>query len=444
MFDDQIEGRDVCLDFENSHHARGMSGDNKVSLLFRTPEGNKVPRKKGIEGLYYITHVNNVKSILDKGILCHDWIEREHVPYTRIYDTGIISRRKDIQAPSGKKLWEYANLYFQPRNAMLYRVMNSLNVNVSDIVILFVKPELVEKKGVFITTGNAASNASKFYDADDAKKLLKDISREVDRDWWNNNDGSKRKMMAECLVPERVSPDCIRAIYVGTEKGRSNLQEQIPSDIEVIVDADRFFLPQWKRIISPNLSLVKGDMFLSKMQTLTISVNCVGVMGKGIASTTKYRFPDVYVKYEDTCKKKKLHLGKPYIHRRETSVLYDLSDDPTIVLDNDSQTWFLIFPTKQHWRNNSDIDGIEDGMRWLLKNYKSEGIRSLALPALGCGLGKLEWHDVGPMMCKYLVQMDITSAIYLPIGKDIPDQYLTKEFLLSEQPPTGQMRLPKV
>src|SRR5690606_15007770 len=149
-----------------------------------------------------------------------------------------------------------------------------------------------------------------------------------------------------------------------------------------------------------NLSLVDGDMFFSQMQTLTISVNCVGVMGKGLASRAKYQFPGMYVKYQDLCKEKKLALGKPYVLKKEYSLDEELAESPES-LRSVEETQFLLFPTKNHWRQRSDIGGIEDGLKELVKNYKRVGIESLATPALGCGLGQLKWSDVGPLMGKY-------------------------------------------
>jgi O-acetyl-ADP-ribose deacetylase (regulator of RNase III) len=91
----------------------------------------------------------------------------------------------------------------------------------------------------------------------------------------------------------------------------------------------------------------------------------------------------------------------------------------------------LLFPTKRHWRDDSRIEDIEAGLKWLQEHYQREGIKSLAVPALGCGLGGLEWHDVGPLMCKYLSVIDISVGIYLPREQEIPDEYLKKGFLLS-------------
>jgi O-acetyl-ADP-ribose deacetylase (regulator of RNase III) len=94
------------------------------------------------------------------------------------------------------------------------------------------------------------------------------------------------------------------------------------------------------------------------------------------------------------------------------------------------ETWFLLFPTKRNWREDADISGIETGLQWIVANYKNEGIKSLALPALGCGLGNLEWKQVGPLMCKYLSLLDIPVFIYLPTEKKIPEEFLNPRFLL--------------
>jgi O-acetyl-ADP-ribose deacetylase (regulator of RNase III) len=89
-----------------------------------------------------------------------------------------------------------------------------------------------------------------------------------------------------------------------------------------------------------------------------------------------------------------------------------------------------LFATKRNWRENSDIVGIEQGLQWIVDNYKAEGIKSLAVPALGCGLGGLNWKDVGPLMCRYLSILDIPAVIYLPREKEIPREYVTPGYLL--------------
>jgi len=238
--------------------------------------------------------------------------------------------------------------------------------------------------------------------------------------------------MAECLVPGSVPNDFITTIYVARQQTADKLRKDLigfPS-VTVIPDPYMFFDPEFQRQLTPQLSLVKGDMFLSRFHTLTISVNCVGVMGKGVASRAKYLFPSAYVFYQDLCRSRRLQLGKPYLYKRENSVDVQLADDPLSLRHANHETWYLLFPTKNHWRQRADLEGIKKGLEWLRSNYQKEGIKSLAVPALGCGLGWLEWREVGPVLCQYLAGLDIPVQLYLPTEKDIQKEYLTNEFLL--------------
>jgi O-acetyl-ADP-ribose deacetylase (regulator of RNase III) len=382
-----------------------------------------------IKGLYYITHIDNLSSILKWGILSHELVEKKGISYTPIYDKEIVAARKDKFAPNGKSLWSFANLYFNARNPMLYRVSHEKSLD--DIAVVCVKPTILQRPDIFITTGNARASQSDILPQDAGMKVLPQIKREFDIVWWKPEDGSKRKIMAECLVPDQVPPEYVQAIYVANhDVGKKARKMLLSSEISVIPEPNMFFLPLWKSKLTQNLSLVEGDMFFSKMQTLTISVNCVGVMGKGLASRAKYQFPDVYVAYQDLCRKRKLKMGKPYLIKRETSLDYELADEPSSLSNANSEKWFLLFPTKNHWREKSDITGIEQGLQWTQDNYKDQSIKSLAVPALGCGLGQLEWRDVGPLLCRYLSALDIQVAIYLPREKKTPEELLSKDFLL--------------
>ncbi|MCM8811282.1 MAG: DarT ssDNA thymidine ADP-ribosyltransferase family protein [Candidatus Omnitrophica bacterium] len=385
-----------------------------------------------LRGLYYITHIDNIPSILKRGILCHRLVEKEKIQFTPIYDANIVSNRKNILLPDGRSLWDFANLYFQPRNAMLYRVLFFIfsGVKTEDIAIIGLKSTILDRDDILVTTGNAVSPNTQILFGKEAKKEIKNIRKKVDREWWAFEDGSKRELMAECLVPDKVSPDYISEIYVPNHESLRKLQSKIGVNIPIIPEPELFFLPSRKIELTENLSLVEGDMFFSRMQTLTISVNTVGVMGKGLASRAKYQFPDVYVKYQDLCKNKTLKMGKPYLYKRETSLDYILADESERLTNLNLQTWFLLFPTKTDWRKMADLNGIEEGLKWLVSNYKKEGIKSLAIPALGCGLGWLEWGVVGPRLCSYLKKLDIPVQLYLPLERKISDEQLSKEFLL--------------
>lgn len=144
------------------------------------------------------------------------------------------------------------------------------------------------------------------------------------------------------------------------------------------------------------LKFVTGDIFQSKAQTLVNTVNCVGVMGKGIALEFKKRFPTMFKRYTKHCKEGKIKIGKLYLYK-------------------ETIPWVLNFPTKNHYREKSQLSYIEDGLKYLCKNYRKMGITSLAMPALGCQLGGLEWHDVKSLINKYLVNIDIEIEVYEPL-----------------------------
>ena len=146
------------------------------------------------------------------------------------------------------------------------------------------------------------------------------------------------------------------------------------------------------------IKVLIGDLFTSKAQTLVNTVNCIGIMGKGIALEFKKRFPDMFKDYEERCKRKEVKLGKPYLYRR-------------LMLP-----WILNFPTKGHWRSVTKLADLERGLEYLLAHYKEWGITSLAVPPLGCGEGQLEWRVVGPTLYRYLSRMDIPVELYAPYG----------------------------
>jgi uncharacterized protein YwgA/O-acetyl-ADP-ribose deacetylase (regulator of RNase III) len=152
-----------------------------------------------------------------------------------------------------------------------------------------------------------------------------------------------------------------------------------------------------------------GDMFESRSQTLVNTVNCVGVMGKGLALEFKKRFPDMYEDYVVRCQAKKVKLGEPYLY---VPLL------PPLLLN---------FPTKDHWRSVSRISDIIAGMDYLERHYKEWGITSLAMPALGCSNGQLEWRIVGPILYQHLSRFDIPIELYAPL--DTPQEQMAMAFL---------------
>lgn len=152
-----------------------------------------------------------------------------------------------------------------------------------------------------------------------------------------------------------------------------------------------------------------GDIFDSKMMTLVNTVNCVGVMGKGIAEIFKTKYPKMFLEYKEMCNNGLIHTGCLYPYYEENMIKV------------------LNFPTKQHWRSASKVEYIQEGLDWFVQNYENLKISSIAFPPLGCGNGGLEWDVVGPLMYNKLKDLPIEIEIYAPYG--IEKSKLQSEFL---------------
>ncbi|MGV6850754.1 MAG: type II toxin-antitoxin system antitoxin DNA ADP-ribosyl glycohydrolase DarG [bacterium] len=132
-------------------------------------------------------------------------------------------------------------------------------------------------------------------------------------------------------------------------------------------------------IISTQGDLLKQD----DVDAIVNTVNCVGVMGKGIALQFKKKWPDNFKAYASACKAGDVVTGKMHIH--ELGALAT----PQFIIN---------FPTKNHWRGKSQIEFVQTGLVDLVKQVKALHIKSIAIPPLGCGNGGLAWGQVRPMI----------------------------------------------
>lgn len=139
----------------------------------------------------------------------------------------------------------------------------------------------------------------------------------------------------------------------------------------------------------------------STAQALVVPVNSYAVMGKGLALQFKQKYPAMFEAYVKDCANNLLWDRGYFIHR---------------FVDSDLETERMIycFPTKKHWRDNSRLEFIHRGLLKLVEVYKQEGIRQIAVPALGCGEGKLAWTKVYPLLSAMLDMIDAEVGIYLP------------------------------
>jgi uncharacterized protein YwgA len=132
-------------------------------------------------------------------------------------------------------------------------------------------------------------------------------------------------------------------------------------------------------------------------------------MGKGVALGFKERFPEMFADYQRRCERGEVRLGRPYLFKHLVG------------------PWIVNFPTKQHWRQVTNLQDIVSGLEYLRAHYKDWGIKSLAVPPLGCGNGQLEWRVVGPTLYRHLAEFDIPVELYAPHGT--PHSELQPSFL---------------
>ena len=127
-------------------------------------------------------------------------------------------------------------------------------------------------------------------------------------------------------------------------------------------------------------------------------------MGKGIALVFRKRYPDMYKDYVRRYWEGKVRLGEPYLYKctsqspinRKQLCLPDFLERDKPNSEKELDYWILNLPTKKHWRSRSNLEDILEALDYLKGHYQGWGIKSIAVPILGCGEGGLEWQNVGP------------------------------------------------
>ncbi|MDR1396187.1 MAG: macro domain-containing protein [Desulfarculales bacterium] len=145
------------------------------------------------------------------------------------------------------------------------------------------------------------------------------------------------------------------------------------------------------------IELKNGDILKENTQALVNTVNCVGVMGRGIALQFKKAFPGNYQAYTVACKDELVQPGRMFV--------YDTKE-----LTN--PRYIINFPTKRHWRGKSNIEDIKKGLTDLVKVIQKYNITSIAIPPLGSGLGGLDWSEVKPIIFAAMSQLENVKIIY--------------------------------
>ncbi len=163
-----------------------------------------------------------------------------------------------------------------------------------------------------------------------------------------------------------------------------------------------------------------GNIFTTECQTIVNTINCVGVMGAGIAYEFRLRHPEMCETYKKFCDQKLIDVGKLWI--------YKTSNLPT-----KTYSYILNFPTKKHWKYPSKIEYLEKGLKKFVETYQEKNISSIAFPLLGASKGNLDKGEVLDIMKKYLSNLNIEIEIWEfdPSAKDDVFENFKDKFLQS-------------
>ena len=201
--------------------------------------------KSGRKYLTNINHVINVSSILKQGLLCHD--RARMVEHQSLALESVQNRRAQKGVPSGLALHQYVNLYFAPRNPMMYHIR--CNRDIENTCVLLVSPEVLDIDGTVITDGNAASDITRFYAPYEGISVL-EYEKIYAKYWTDENpyvqDEKKRKKCAEVLVPWNISANYITGALTPTLNAKEILMSR-GFDREIIVHPYTFFIDEVNR-----------------------------------------------------------------------------------------------------------------------------------------------------------------------------------------------------
>lgn len=164
------------------------------------------------------------------------------------------------------------------------------------------------------------------------------------------------------------------------------------------------------------LKYVSGDFFEYKADIRINTVNCVGVMGAGVALAFKGRYPDMYSEYVEQCEKGNLSPSQPWVWKG-----VDMFSGSVEIIN---------LATKKHWRNPSKYIYVEEGLKWLAVYLSDKRESVVTLPALGCGHGGLDWVVVKELIERYLSGVPAEVLVFEPkSSRDISKPVSTKKIV---------------
>ena len=196
--------------------------------------------------LFFITHIDNLSSILELEILSPALVKKLKIKYTPIYSEKIVGKR-EYKMACGKRLSEFAHVYFNPRNAFLYQVLSE---RTSRKIIVIESTLNVSNDGICIADRNAAKDDVGFMDSYNYYKIIPKIEKEtlpIGRRWQSGKpwavDDSKGKIMAECLVPDKIPREYFKSIHVSAHDVKAEIIPKLYESphLDIIVKPSMFF-----------------------------------------------------------------------------------------------------------------------------------------------------------------------------------------------------------
>ena len=154
-----------------------------------------------------------------------------------------------------------------------------------------------------------------------------------------------------------------------------------------------------------------GDILREDVEAIVNTVNCVGIMGRGLALQFKNKFTQNFKEYQLACTNKEVQLGKMFVHQTGQLI------NPKYIIN---------FPTKGHWKQNSKIEDISNGLDDLIAVIEKYSIKSIAIPPLGSGLGGLDWNQVKKLIEEKLKNVNCTVILFEPLEQKI-EKSITQE-----------------
>lgn len=372
--------------------------------------------------LYHFTHVNNLASIFGSGRLVADGAAAVAGLTTDVGDAGVKAarRRRLVPITPGGVVADYVPFYLAPRSPMMFRIACDHRDGVvgrypdgdDPLVYLVTSMDRLVASGLqwAATDGNAAASVTQFTSKPEDLVTMIDWPL-MHAAYWNDTPDDldrQRRRMAEVLVHQSCPTSLLHGCAVRTVEWERPVAEILSAHgiSHLYLGQAHLVLRLRATEVTSVIEVGTGNLLTADVAALVNTVNTVGVMGKGIALQFKRAFPANYAAYRAACERGDVRLGKMFVFDT------DRLGSPRYVIN---------FPTKEHWRSRSTLADIHTGLADLVRVVGELDISSVAVPALGCGNGGLDWSAVRTMIEKAFTELpEVRVLLFAPAGAPDP------------------------